>query len=265
MPPDTPEAIRRVVPTAAPPVVEVDSLTKGQHEAMEALVHAVELHSFCPIKLPESTARAVQHLHHVASRFFLTSSDQDKSATRALVPELGGGVALLGYNQPSPAKEIFRFRHSPHMPWPRDDSEFRAAVEAAETELRKVASVCASPLLATLAQGEQKLGGFSELCKLALGVSGIERIEADREPDKSPRAEDFELAQGNSKPLEHGTVRDDHCPFDLFHYYNRQEGDQVPNCTPHVDRGLVHVIVASNTPGLQGAAEYLRALSCDFQ
>jgi hypothetical protein len=38
---------------------------------------------------------------------------------------------------------------------------------------------------------------------------------------------------------------------DIFHYHNRGCRDGSQNCTPHVDRGLVHAIVASPVDGLQ--------------
>lgn len=38
------------------------------------------------------------------------------------------------------------------------------------------------------------------------------------------------------------------CPLDLFFYHNRSS---VPNCSPHVDRGFLHAIVASPVSGLE--------------
>jgi isopenicillin N synthase-like dioxygenase len=41
------------------------------------------------------------------------------------------------------------------------------------------------------------------------------------------------------------------CPLDYFLYKNTPEVASICNCTEHVDRGLLHVVVASSTPGLQ--------------
>ena len=40
------------------------------------------------------------------------------------------------------------------------------------------------------------------------------------------------------------------CPLDIFLYHNRP-GCSTPNCTPHVDRGYLHAIVASPIDGLE--------------
>ena len=43
----------------------------------------------------------------------------------------------------------------------------------------------------------------------------------------------------------------DGCPFDLFYYHNSPSAAETPNCTPHVDRGLLSAIVVSPVAGLQ--------------
>jgi hypothetical protein len=47
----------------------------------------------------------------------------------------------------------------------------------------------------------------------------------------------------------------DPSPLDYFHYPNTPEVASMCNCTEHVDRGLLHVVVASSTSGLQVLSE----------
>ena len=45
----------------------------------------------------------------------------------------------------------------------------------------------------------------------------------------------------------------DPCPLDYFLYRNEPKFCHVPNCTAHVDRGLLHAVVVAEVPGLEVA------------
>ncbi len=53
--------------------------------------------------------------HASMLEYFKGCSALEKATHRIIVPELHGGTALLGFNTPSPAKELFRYRHGHSM------------------------------------------------------------------------------------------------------------------------------------------------------
>jgi hypothetical protein len=67
---------------------------------------------FCAVALRAETASAVASLHAEALRFFEQTAPAEKTQCRVVADTAGGGKALLGWNAPSAAKELFRvFRH----------------------------------------------------------------------------------------------------------------------------------------------------------
>lgn len=176
--------------------------------------------SFSRVALPESIQLDLAGLEVEALKFF-DEATQDVELSvkkwRQLLPTENGGIKLCGFNEPSSSKSLFRYFRSTSVPWPSET--FRNAVEACEHELREV-------LIDTFDSVTRSL--FSGAVAMGRDVS-------------------YRSLQGSSV----GTKDfDDPCPFDIFFYYNDDSKGRAPNCTDHVDRGLMHIIV-SRSPGLE--------------
>jgi hypothetical protein len=79
----------------------------------------LRLHGWAIMELDVQQIEVVQRATEAAERFFLQSSQEQKEATRMLIDEgLGHGKGLVGYNNPTPAKEVYRLRRGPTQPWP---------------------------------------------------------------------------------------------------------------------------------------------------
>lgn len=62
------------------------------------------------VRISSDLKYSMQSSHDAMASFFLTKPDEFKFAHQSKVPEASGGLSLLGYNRPTPAKELYRFR-----------------------------------------------------------------------------------------------------------------------------------------------------------
>lgn len=72
-------------------------------------------HSFAVISVGTERQETFRAAEDYLLRFFREGSTAEKMASQAIVPEIGGARALLGFNTPSPAKQLFRYRHGHPM------------------------------------------------------------------------------------------------------------------------------------------------------
>jgi hypothetical protein len=105
----------------------------GSHFSLKALLKCEDMRkSFCTrlrqhgwtiIELDDgasSGAEVVQQASEAAERFFLQATQEQKEAARLLFSEgpCSTGKGLVGYNDPTPAKEVYRLRRGSAQPWP---------------------------------------------------------------------------------------------------------------------------------------------------
>ncbi len=100
------------------------------HFSLKALLNCEEMRkSFCTrlrqhgwtiIELDDGASRVVQQASEAAERFFLQATQEQKEAARLLFSEgpRSTGKGLVGYNDPTPAKEVYRLRRGSAQPWP---------------------------------------------------------------------------------------------------------------------------------------------------
>ena len=117
------------------------------HFSLKALLNCEDLRkSFCSrlrqhgwtiIKLDDSAsggAEVVRQASEAAERFFLQATQEQKEAARLLFSEgpCSTGKGLVGYNDPTPAKEVYRLRRGSAQPWPAFGTRrvFMCAVES---------------------------------------------------------------------------------------------------------------------------------------
>jgi hypothetical protein len=67
--------------------------------------------SFAIIEVDSILEEAFVEAHKCMLIFFELSGQEEKASLRRTTQERTGGTALLGFNSPSAAKELFRYRH----------------------------------------------------------------------------------------------------------------------------------------------------------
>ena len=212
---------------------------------------------YAGIRLPRGAAASVKRLVVPAHHFFLDRPLAERRSCQTLRAEEGGGTSMYGYAEPSPFKMLFRYRggeeHSQHMRWPEPaaagggdalESSLRESVETAAVELDAVLTKVIDQVLARCAGGSSVGGGSADG-----GGDNEGGVAAAPPPLTVSRL--VAVAQGTEQPAPR---READGPLDLFYYYNRSasddQQDELSNCTPHIDRGLMHLIVTSDVPGL---------------
>ena len=171
--------------------------------------------SFAVVRLDDDLVAHLQESSKEARKFFCEKNDEEKEAYRNLDPE----GHLLGFNEPSRAKYLYRVlgdRQS-DQPWPNERFAF----------LSLHISSCLHNLLV------RYLDAIIDI--------------ACQEPPLRPASGRKTLTRGL-------TTRN--CPLDYFFYHERQHREKnatnlVPNCTPHVDRGMLIIVCLTAVPGLE--------------
>ena len=85
------------------------SSSSSCHQIFQDLYDCFEGKSFAVIQLSQEEKVLIEEVDHLMIEFFNYQAE-DKRSTRKLVPELAGCLSLLGYNQPSTAKEVYRIK-----------------------------------------------------------------------------------------------------------------------------------------------------------
>jgi len=154
-----------------------------------------------------------------SAREFVVELPADATAACARGPARG----LAGYNEPSPAKAVFRVRRGQLQPWPTGDDEgafdgaaFRATTEAALALLESTIDTCLAAL-------DRATGGRWQLAA-----------------QFSTAADAWDDARSQSLS-----------PFDYFYYHNDGAAAGHVNCHEHVDPGILTAVPCAATPGLE--------------
>eukprot|EP01130_Rhizamoeba_saxonica_P001668 TRINITY_DN11540_c0_g1_i1.p1 TRINITY_DN11540_c0_g1~~TRINITY_DN11540_c0_g1_i1.p1 ORF type:complete len:261 (-),score=36.34 TRINITY_DN11540_c0_g1_i1:249-1031(-) len=147
--------------------------------------------------------------------WFVEMSDRQKFGSQLLFEQSrDGGNALVGYNQPTVAKELFRVRRGnvDNIKWPNEDFK-NSALQSLQIFERATKTI------------------YSLLTRDILNLEMLyqNHFETDYQNDH-----DFYPS-----------------PFDFFHYYNSESCSSTDNCYEHVDPGFLTIVPASAVPGLQ--------------
>lgn len=144
---------------------------------------------------------------------------QEKRKVQRIVEEARGGRALLGYATPSDAKELFRVRIGPSMPWPEERGDFQSASESAARSLGAVLRGCLEAVLR-----RRKVGKKKKRKKKRVGPA------EEEEEEGAPGACLVMPMLGEEADPVSGVA---HCPLDYFHYYNRDSSTETGSCSTH--------------------------------
>ena len=208
---------------------------------------AEQLHrnSFATMVLPEETQIKLETLAKEAEIFFVRSEKESpefvKRYQHVVSTHLGGSM-LHGYAEPSQAKQLFRY--FPGDEKSRKESQSSSDVVDSDTQFPLPVSL--------LSACQRELQGILEE-KLAAALNGANC----RSTGQSGKHLSFRDLHAEAVKASRGKISDPGCPLDIFRYKNEMVGmcsaTSVPasvNCSAHVDRGLMHIIVESS-PGLQ--------------
>jgi hypothetical protein len=181
--------------------------------------------SFIIYRVDDETALAIDRASLAATNFFRSTAINDKKEDYQRIVE----GHLYGYNEPSPAKVLFRaFCGSSHQPWPNDT--FRIAASEVAQKLHKLLSECCR-----------------EIDRLPILVGNEKPVKRA----KSLLIEDsVDLPETNAQ-----------CPLDFFLYHGRLE-ESVVNCSEHVDRGLLIAVCLTDVPGLEVLPREKKSFVC---
>ena len=224
-------------------------------------VESLRTHSFAVFECDSDLSESIQ----TAFRMFLDcleSHDGNRRAWPRVIDvnngngndgngNITGGLGLMGYNTPSPAKMVFRaYPHHPRQPWPDDDHPhhgctLRDASQDVAARLHHVLHLCLQELCH---QPSEEDSAFTD------GEGGKET------EDEGPALKRLRTTAYLNDDDEKVETQDSHacaipptngcCPLDYYYYHNRGP-DNVPNCTEHVDRGLLIAVCLTDVPGLE--------------
>ena len=195
-------------------VADGEGLLAGEPRDVAALLAGLRSASCAVVRLPLPATREMRSLDAAASAFFaLPEAVKAEHAQLVCIRAAGAHKQLLGWRRPSPAKELVRY----------------FAGRAPTAGVRAPRAVRSLVRHARVAEGR--------LC--ALMTSCLRAVLADAGVHASAREVRY-------------AVRDNR-PLDLFRYHNRDHGTAPvdSNCSAHVDRGILHAIVAARVEGLE--------------
>jgi len=223
------------VPTARLPFAALQGAGGAAPTATDcALLEAFQRVGAVVLRLSDADADVLRRAADAALAFHTETPLYLRRAARAFVAELPADAAaaacapgpargLAGYNEPSPAKAVFRVRRGQLQPWPAGDDEgafdgaaFRAATEAALALLEAAMDACLAAL-------DRATGGRWQLAA-----------------QFSTAADAWDDARSQSLS-----------PFDYFYYYNDSAAAAHVNCHEHVDPGILTAVPCAATPGLE--------------
>lgn len=196
---------------------EENSLWKLRDCAAATLCDNLKRHGFAIITIPVQHSRILQEAYEVGWCFFRRVPVQIKQQCKLLFNEFCNNKGLAGFNQPNPAKEVFRIRRGDAQPWPSSPEQFRVVMTRALELLESVAICCEDVLLQSVHLDSEKI--FESIL------------------DYYKNKITFNILSSS--------------PFDLFYYYNSENVADIVNCHEHVDPGLLTVVPCSPVAGLE--------------
>ncbi len=152
-------------------------------------------HSFAVVTLDDTRKEIIRSAYEMAYLFFVSATKEQKEATKKLFYEFDVNKGLVGYNQPTIAKEVFRIRRGKDQPWPQLVN-FKETIGKAFFVLEEIIECCMRIVSEELFRSDGLL---------------LSDCSFDSE-----------------------TGMFSNSPFDLFHYFNSQEAEDCINCSRHV-------------------------------
>ena len=172
------------------------------------------------LRLTPADGVILSRLTDAAEEFFAADEPIKADASAlALCAAVGPQPVRLGWRRPSAAKVLYRHFAGSPCPLPAMPRRFRTLLRAARRLLHRALVAC---LRTVLREAGARCSQRAVRALLSPGASS------------KPTAA--------KAPL--------NCPLDLYRYGNDAAAATVPNCSAHVDRGLLSAVVLSPVSGL---------------
>ena len=221
----------------------------------DEVVKSLFTHSFAIIRVSDELKSMLQVAWLEAKEFFQNTSLTRKLNLRANKK----GVGLLGWNEPSYAKEIFRcYDKGPsEQPWP--NYKFQSASSRLAQKLHILLYKCfldlkchylTSSATSSLHSREPNLKKRKVL-KTYINEKTSQTDSIKYGPKFNFKMNDDTYAIPNSFEEESNIPYYSSCPLDYYYYHNRHKDIRVVNCSEHIDRGLLICISLADVVGLQ--------------
>eukprot|EP00029_Vermamoeba_vermiformis_P005349 TRINITY_DN1836_c0_g1_i2.p1 TRINITY_DN1836_c0_g1~~TRINITY_DN1836_c0_g1_i2.p1 ORF type:complete len:207 (+),score=13.71 TRINITY_DN1836_c0_g1_i2:146-766(+) len=181
-------------------------LLGNKNNSANLLCSNITSHGFAIVTLDSNDKTTLLNTYNTAKTFFSTKNQEEKDNLRVLFDEVGSNKGLAGYNSPTAAKELFRVRRGIGMKWPQMPY-FEQNTLAAFDLLERVLNTCLYNLLWNMDVDAEKL--LSDICDTRESLNARQTLSTS--------------------------------PFDLFHYFNTEQAQDVVNCHEHVDPGMLKV------------------------
>ena len=222
----------------------------------DEVVKSLFTHSFAIIRVSDELKSLLQIAWLEAKDFFEKTSLTCKLNSRANKK----GVGLLGWNEPSYAKEIFRcYDNGPlEQPWP--NSKFQSASSRLAQKLYILLYKC----FLDIKYHYQTLSASSSFNNREPNRKKRKLLKTHYINEKTSQTNSIEYgAKFNLKMNDDTYVMPNSfenkrnlpyyssCPLDYYYYHNRHKNIRVVNCSEHIDRGLLICISLTDVIGLQ--------------
>ena len=207
-------------------------------------------HSWAMVRLDDAVVSHLQQAKEIAVTTLFVPDQVSANKQQYQVMDQGH---LVGFHEPSPAKYLYRaLFHSDTTENPSSTLQDHPRQPWHSNTFQQAATEGGSSLHCMLLQILERL------VELGLGTVSAVNPNSSRagRKRKSATIQHKSIDKKDSQPYW------DTCPMDFFFYHNQQQQDQprqahspkdssvVPNCTPHVDRGVLIVVVLTDVPGL---------------
>lgn len=203
--------------------INLANFLQGNLRETETFCNAIYNHSFAILEIvDESEVQFIQETLDETMKFFLELEKEEKMATQVLFMEYQLNQGLVGYNTPSPSKEIFRIRRSSEKRatfWPANRPFFKEKNICLRDYLERIGTECVRHLLRDYCKNKGAI------------LDGV--VDHHSETNYLIEEEKFYPS-----------------PYDLFYYPNNESVANIANCTDHIDPGFITLIPCAPTPGL---------------
>jgi hypothetical protein len=209
--------------------ISLEAFMKKNPTEITNFCNSIYSHSFAVLDISYSLElmEKMKRVNDENMKFFTGSSLETKMQTQVLFNEVGENKGLVGFNNPSPAKELFRIRRpyftqNLHQNQQQQNSLFLSANEWCLEFLENLAIECTRELIQDYNNNNPEKQ-----------IDGNQTIFNHNEKN-------YELPNGKYYPS----------PYDLFYYHNDAKVN-TPNCSDHVDPGFITLVPCAFVAGLE--------------
>jgi len=249
---------------AAVPILELPGKMAYSDAFGKHLVNTLQTYGCALVRCSPELTLDLARCDTLARRFFagdLRGAQDVSDKAQWTVPCPVG--SFCGFHQPSPAKEVFRYRFGLEHALHRSDLQVHNEADVGPCRSCQNPDSCnfaeCSSTNCFLRAMKRAARGLRELAMqlsivLLTSTANTTWGADDAKVLLDDLIEDISFSScGQAKSEGHAqtpALTLPIPPFDAFHYFNDAGSEPVPNCAPHVDPGIITLIPLAEVPGL---------------